>query len=95
MFVLLVCLFALGKEGTCESCSFLSLKPCCKVLSSSLEMFVAKVLIKNDRNLTFIMVFGYVRDVRTSPSFLLWWKTSSFPVAVAQKLLVIDGVAQI
>lgn len=47
-------------------------------LSSSLDMFVAKVLIKNDRNLVFIMVFGYLREVRTSPSFLLWWKHHLF-----------------
>lgn len=39
----------------------------------------------------FIMVFGYLRDVRTSPLFLLWWKTSSFLVVVAQKLLGVDA----
>lgn len=91
-----VCLaHALGKEGTCESCSFLSLQLCCKALSSSLEMFVAKVLVKSDRNPMFLMVFQYLWEVRTCPLFLLWWKTSSSPVAVTQELLGVDGVAEI
>lgn len=64
-------------------------------LISSLEMFVAKVLIKSDRNLMFTMVFQYLWEVRTCLSFLLWGKTSSSPVIVAQKLLGVDGVAEI